>query len=206
MKERHKKKVQENSAPSDGEKVSKEYGKQTYTISQIVNNPIQLVFLLFAICSALLLLPFTYYGYIKCMENYNNAPKDYEYPVISDLYICAIHSQVFVLLLKILSQPLTFLLRPICKGQDNPQELNLRSKKAGTCLAKGFYMMYAASFGYYVLKDTEFMPTYLGGKGDYSLLYDGGPYQKKIPLLKEYYISCTSYHLGMLTSHLFAKR
>jgi len=46
------------------------------------------------------------------------------------------------------------------------------------------------------------MPTYLGGSGDYSLMFADHPYPKHAPFLKEYYISVTSYHLGQLVLHI----
>ena len=57
-------------------------------------------------------------------------------------------------------------------------------------------MLYSTAFGYYVLKDEYFMPKALGGAGDYALVFKEHPYPKHVPLLKEYYISVTSYHLG----------
>jgi hypothetical protein len=56
------------------------------------------------------------------------------------------------------------------------------------------------------MKDAYFFPSYLGGNGEYSLIFKDYPYIKHIPYLKEYYMSCFSYHLGMLIKHIVAKR
>jgi len=46
------------------------------------------------------------------------------------------------------------------------------------------------------MKDSFFMPTYIGGSGDYSLLFKDHPYAAHVPYLKEYYLICASYHAG----------
>lgn len=67
-------------------------------------------------------------------------------------------------------------------------------------------MIYATSFGYYVLKDQYYMPKSLGGSGDYRLAFIEHPYAKPAPYMKEYYISVTAYHLGQLVTHSLKKR
>ena len=66
-------------------------------------------------------------------------------------------------------------------------------------------MIYATIFGYYVLKDTYFLPSYLGGSGDHYLIFSQQPYPKHPPLLKEYMISVTSYQLGQMVMHIFKR-
>jgi len=74
--------------------------------------------------------------------------------------------------------------------------MDLRCKKCGDNLAKTIYKCAITAFAYYVMKDSYFMPTYLGGSGDYSLLFNDQPYATHVPYLKEYYLICTSYHAG----------
>jgi len=57
-------------------------------------------------------------------------------------------------------------------------------------------MISMSAYGYYVLKDEYYMPSSLGGSGDYSLVFSKHPYAKHVPYLKEYYIMVTSYHLS----------
>ena len=84
--------------------------------------------------------------------------------------------------------------------------MDLRCKKCGDALAKAIYKCAITAFGYYVMKDAYFMPTYLGGSGDYLLGFKDHPYTPHVPYLKEYYLICTSYHLGQMGSHLLFNR
>jgi hypothetical protein len=65
---------------------------------------------------------------------------------------------------------------PICKAQGNPKEMDLRCKKCGDCLAKTLYKCAITAFAFYIMKDADFMPTLLGGNGDYSLWAKDHPY------------------------------
>lgn len=56
------------------------------------------------------------------------------------------------------------------------------------------------------MKNGEYYPTYLGGTGDYTLLFNNHPYQTHVPYLKEYYVLSTSYHFGQLCKHLIGKK
>ena len=63
-------------------------------------------------------------------------------------------------------------------------------------------MVIVSAFGYYVLKDQYYMPTFLGGSGDYLLCYKEAPYPKHAPFLKEYYLIVTGYHLSQIMIHV----
>ena len=136
----------------------------------------QLLFLIFTVATGLFLFPFTYYGYYVCANNYNNAPKDYRYPVIYDLKDVLWVSVIILMLLWIVGKLSYHLWVPCSKGKGDPLEVEMRCTKAGNTLAKCFYMCVSTSFGIYVMKDAYFYPVYLGGKGDYSLLFKEYPY------------------------------
>ena len=74
-------------------------------------------------------------------------------------------------------------------------------EKAGKYLFGCIYIGYASFFGYSVLKDQEYMPKMLGGTGDYINCFNGSPYVKHAPKLKEYYLLVTGYHLSQLIVH-----
>ena len=57
-------------------------------------------------------------------------------------------------------------------------------------------MTSASAFGYYILKDQDYMPKMLGGSGTYMNCFKGGPYINHTPYLKEYYLLVTGYHLS----------
>ena len=56
-------------------------------------------------------------------------------------------------------------------------------------------MIVVSCFGYYVLKDEYSMPKYLGGSGDFGLVWREGTYIKPVPLLNEYFLVICGYHL-----------
>jgi hypothetical protein len=56
------------------------------------------------------------------------------------------------------------------------------------------------------MKNSYFYPSYLGGNGDYSLLFKNHPYPTHVPFLKEYYILSTSYHFGQLCKHMIGPK
>lgn len=95
---------------------------------------------------------------------------------------------------------------PCSKGKGDLKEIDMRCTKAGNTLAKACYMISATYFGHQVMKNAYFYPSYLGGNGDYSLLFKNHPYPAHVPLLKEYYILSTSYHFGQLAKHVISKR
>ena len=55
-------------------------------------------------------------------------------------------------------------------------------------------------------KDAYYYPTYLGGKGDYTRLFEGQYYVKHLPGLKLFYMINTGYHLGQTFKHFYVDR
>ena len=140
-----------------------------------------MVFFIFALASSLLLLPFTYYNYHYYIEISSNAPKDYQFPVITDFSICLVLSVIILLSIWSLSKIFYYLYIPCSKGRDSPEELEMRCTKAGRHTALALYTVFSTYFGYKVMKDADFFPSYLGGSGDYSLLFKDHPYPQHPP-------------------------
>ena len=67
---------------------------------------------------------------------------------------------------------------PWVKKCKTDEERKLRSGKGAYNIFKLFYFILATAWGWQTLKDQPWFPTYLGGKGDYALMWDGYPYQK----------------------------
>ena len=59
--------------------------------------------------------------------------------------------------------------RPWCKEQKDLDMREARSFKAAHSIHKVFYFAFAAIWGYIVLKDTDYLPPMLGGKGDFGI-------------------------------------
>ena len=126
----------------------------------------------------------------------NEAPQSYDYPKYSDFWIPIVISKVYVYCHNVMVKFLKNVVKPYCKDQNDPNKLEVHSKKVSSNVFNGFYMTYLSALGYYVLKDQVYFPKYLGGSGDYSIVFRDHPYPSHAPYLKVYYISVTSYHLA----------
>ena len=119
-------------------------------------------------------------------------------PSLSDFRPCIPIAAGLSVLMQGLAIPIQGLFRGCVKGQANKEEVELRSQRAADFMVKAIYKIASVSIGFYILKDTKYFPRCLGGSGDYNLIWEGMPYPSHTPYLKEYYISCTSYHAGVL--------
>lgn len=71
---------------------------------------------------------------------------------------------------------------------------------------KGIYFIIVTTWGYLVLKDTDFLPTVLGGKGEAQNSWINYPYPKHVPGLKNYLLIPMAYHVGGLFVHFLTTR
>jgi hypothetical protein len=51
-------------------------------------------------------------------------------------------------------------------------------------------------FGYIVLKDSEVLPSLLGGSGQFQVHFKDWPYVETTPMYKLYYLVSLGYHFG----------
>lgn len=68
-------------------------------------------------------------------------------------------------------------LLPHCKDQHDPDLSKLRAEKGILNLAKSVYYLAFSIWGYQLLKNTDFMPTMLGGSGDLKNCFVNVPFQ-----------------------------
>jgi len=80
----------------------------------------------------------------------------------------------------------------------------VRSKKAVSCIYKFFYFTFAVTWGYVVLKDTDYLPPSLGGSGDISKVWNNVEAPIHAPGMKMYTLVTMGYHVGGLVTHLIA--
>jgi hypothetical protein len=66
----------------------------------------------------------------------------------------------------------------ICREQKNIKERELRSQKAAINLYKLLYHQFIVIWGYNLIKDKDFLPFSLGGRGDFKQSFVGFPYQQ----------------------------
>jgi hypothetical protein len=167
-------------------------------IKEQIQNPAQLCFFIFIIFNFILILPFTYLSGVYTTKINRLAPNGYEMPASSDFKTCLPLAAGYTVAIQIVAAPLERIFSGCAKNADNPAEKAQRMRKSADYLAKAIYKIISVSFGYWILMETNYFPSYFGGKGDYSRIWEGTPYPKHVPYLKEYYISCTAYHVGQL--------
>ena len=143
----------------------------------ILKNPIQVLFLIFGILSVILVFPFTYFCYSYIQKVHESKKGNYELPDWRDfkwtLLSIAIISICDVLAFMVLSR----LFRPFVKIQDDLEERDRRSEKAGYNLFKLGYYVAVTAWGYVILKDKQFFPVLLGGSGDINRCFEKYPFQ-----------------------------
>lgn len=90
-----------------------------------------------------------------------------------------------------------------CKEKQNNAVRLAKTQKSCDHFYKGFYFILATVWGYFIMKDTNFLPPSLLGKGNLSHCYDNYPVVSWPSGLKVYYLATMGYHLHMLLHLLF---
>jgi hypothetical protein len=93
--------------------------------------------------------------------------------------------------------------RKICKDQHDPVMLEKRAEKASKYVFSILYFTFATSYGYCTLKDTPFLPWWLGGHGTWEAMWEGAPYVNNAPGAVTYGMLQLGYHFGDLVHHHF---
>ena len=133
-------------------------------------------------------------------------PEGYELPRLSNLRLAVVFAFLFALLEVLFCKGFTTYFVRICREQKNTKERELRSQKAAINLYKMIYHQCIVIWGYILIKDKDYMPFSLGGKGDFNQSFVGFPYQQHSPYLKEYFEITTGFHLAGLIMHFYKVR
>ena len=80
------------------------------------------------------------------------------------------------------------------------------SEKAAFCLYKMCYFIFASAWGYMIMLDQPYFPKVMGGNGVFDKGWDGYPYQKQDPRLKNYLLITMGYHVGGFFTHFLSSR
>lgn len=70
-----------------------------------------------------------------------------------------------------------------------------RAHKQAKYVYKFFFFVLIVSFGFYVLKDQDYLPPSLLGKGDAKNTFKLFPFIKNLEWIKYYYLTSAAYHL-----------
>ena len=84
-------------------------------------------------------------------------PEGYTFTSIRDFWIMLVSGPVFFLAETLLCRLFYNLFLPHCKEQVDIEKRNIRSQKAALCMYKFTYFLLATGFGYYVLKDQDYL-------------------------------------------------
>jgi hypothetical protein len=124
-----------------------------------------------------ILVPFAFET-AKTIEDFKSRlPQGYQWPNLEDFSVLTGLSAMNFFFLEnwFLSIAYPFYY-PYCKEKKDPVVRDLRTKKAVKNLFKVFYYLFATVFGYITIKDTNFLPVELGGRGSIYNTYEGYPY------------------------------
>lgn len=88
-----------------------------------------------------------------------------------------------------------------CKEKENEELRKSKTLKSCNSLYKGVYFVSVTIWGYYVLRDTDYLPWCLFGKGELNSLNVSYPTPKWPVGLREYYLGTMGYHVHQLFQH-----
>lgn len=77
-------------------------------------------------------------------------------------------------------------------------ERTIRSKKSIVYVYKFTYFVSSVSWGYYILKDQDYLPPSLGGKGEIANAWKNFDAPVHAPGMKMYTLVTMGYHVGGL--------
>ena len=133
---------------------------------------------------------------------------EYPWPKYQDLTI-TLYTAVFIYLLKgLLAKPLkSLMMNTVLQDKFVGKEREERAERSTLFAFKGMYYFFAVVMGYFVAKDSHFLPPGLGGSGAISTLFDNFPYQsfETFPYIRIYILIELGYHLFSLVNHLASK-
>ena len=110
-------------------------------------------------------MPFLYYADTVYRWCHANKPSNYKYPEYKQIWLTGVGAASF----KVLSSIITLLAKPVFrrivpKNENEDEHTWLQKVNKGTnCLVSLVYFMISASWGFHILKNSEWLPSFLGG-------------------------------------------
>ena len=96
------------------------------------------------------------------------------------------------------------------KGGDDEELRRNYAKKAARCSYQATYFTVASIWGYMALKDTEYLPFWMGGKNttsdSYNSLFENVPFSSYTNAVFNYFLYTTGYHFGGFVTHILFNR
>lgn len=120
---------------------------------------------------------------------------EYGWPRYEDFYITLITGGISFALNKLLNLITWNFFYNNCKEKDDQYVRMAKTKKAANSFYKFLYFASVACWGYSILKDEDYLPVTLLGKGSLSNLNKSYPVHKWPKGLKYYYLGTMGYHV-----------
>jgi hypothetical protein len=124
-----------------------------------------------------ILLPYFYYTAQIYLYGRKNAPADYRYPRLSDLWLMVPGVAAFAVIQRVVLYVATPFIRKCVKSQDDPELCAKYTKKSCESLVKLTFYIMLCSWTHYILKETPWLPWYVGGStGSFDALNVNMPF------------------------------
>lgn len=128
------------------------------------------------------------------MKNNHKEP-EHGWSELSDFKITLIAAIVSFVVNQVMNLVTWKFFYALCKEKQDEDLRKSKTLKACNSLYKGVYFITVTVWGYYVLRDCDYLPKSLFGKGDLTNLNNGYPTPKWPVGLREYYLGTMGYHV-----------
>lgn len=137
----------------------------------------------------------------KFITKLRNSNPEYSFPKLSDISVCLIILSIMMAFKIIIESELVHVTEKIMdKKYFEPGQEDLRKtirRKLASNIFKGIYYLIITVFGYVVLKDCDYFPKELGGRGYMAKMFEQGYpnsfYHEKPQFFDFHYFICLSY-------------
>eukprot|EP00347_Sterkiella_histriomuscorum_P004735 403359308 len=181
--------------------VSHDSGK-TSGFREVLEYKSQLAFLVIGIFGFIGLLKFIQeFNAIRQWMKLNHEAPDYGWAEFSDFKITLISAGISLVsnqIMNLITWPFFY---AFCKEKNDEDLRKSKTLKACNSLYKGVYFISVTVWGFYVLKDTDYLPWTLLGKASYDNFNVGYPSVAWPAGMREYYLGTMGYHVHQLFQH-----
>ena len=138
-----------------------------------------------------------------------NEPEGFHMPALYDFWRVLVGTVVTL----IANYSFEFFLLPVwlkldLKGGDDAELRMKYGLKSARCTYQTLYFTISTIWGYVVLKDTDWLPWWMGGmnNGNVDNMFKNNPFTPYPTAVLDYFLYTTGYHLGGLVKHIYENR
>ena len=159
-------------------------------------------FAIASICVMVCVVPLTI-DTVGIYQYVNKEQPDFPWPKFSDIWMSVAASGVMMFTSRFFEMIFYHPCSLIVKDQHNPELKQHQTRKAAKYLYLFFFTTFMVLYGWTILKNTNWLPWYLGGSGSFENVYNELPYIVPVQGALFYSYVQTGYRLCELLSHLF---